>query len=394
MFELSCLLTALLVSSQASFRSPVASGVSPAPGAITEPRALFGDLHELLPPPPMATSHVAGDVDGDGDPDLVLAVGHQLLGGFSPSLWSGVGDGRMRADEQAFPGSFQTLRPVQALGDVDGDGDLDLIFGDRLLWNDGSGRFALDPSPLPGSVPSQIGFADLDADGDLDAYGATGPSDPNYLLVNQGGGVLASAGANLPPGATRGYMVTAGDVDGDGDGDLIVSSAGAPRLYRNLGSATFVDSSASLPAGASGHYLGLTDVDLDRDLDVLGFDALYRNDGDGVFSDASAALPSRTSRLGWTLDMDGDGDDDLQCWEEVWRNEGGNFVPVPDAMPPNSPRSPSLADVDQDGDVDLLSVFGSWVDVGFGYFDVRISSLLLNDGHGVFRTTKDRKSVV
>jgi len=104
----------------------------------------------------------AGDVDNDGDLDLVLAgddYGHLYLN-------QGGGDFVFR---QSF---LDTDGYMAGLADLDNDGDLDIVFaGDDVVYlNDGSGRFLAGPKvPVEGiNDPRAIAFADIDGDGDLD----------------------------------------------------------------------------------------------------------------------------------------------------------------------------------------------------------------------------------
>jgi len=205
---------------------------------------------------------VAGDLDSDGDRDLFVASdsqANQLLvndgqGHFTDqAMEAGValsGDGR----EQSGMGT--------ELGDIDGDGDEDLIvtnFSDdypTLYRNDGNLLFT-DISAAAGldRDRSSVGWGailrDFDNDGDLDLFIACGhvyvgveAFDPvtrylqrNLLFENNGhgafrevGGEAGSAFAAL--GAGRGVAV--GDLDNDGDLDIVViNNEGPPRLLRN-----------------------------------------------------------------------------------------------------------------------------------------------------------------
>ena len=118
---------------------------------------------------------VAGDIDNDADIDLVAAAGNlQLLRNYGGIWWGfapGVG--------LATPGIDLVAQDV-ALGDVDQDGDLDLVatFGTlgagspqfAVLLNDGAGQFTLVHSyELPGEAARSVVLFDADHDGDLDA---------------------------------------------------------------------------------------------------------------------------------------------------------------------------------------------------------------------------------
>jgi hypothetical protein len=123
---------------------------------------------ELVPPESIGIRHRApdgitmGDVDNDGDLDMVLA------GDDAGHLYSNDGRGRF-----TFRQSFTSVDGYMGgLADLDNDTDLDLVFaGDDVCWlNDGTGRFERGPSmPVVGiNDPRGIAFADFDSDGDID----------------------------------------------------------------------------------------------------------------------------------------------------------------------------------------------------------------------------------
>jgi len=196
-----------------------------------------------------------GDLDGDGDPDL-------LVGGFNGRIAYLRNDGTPA--EPAFVmdttrywsldmGQYARL----ALGDVDGDGDLDLIGGDangrvRLYRNTGTASAAVFPSanglPLPeddayrdaAGLPADIGefstpaLYDVDGDGDLDVLIGT-DAGPTRFFRNAGSPTAPAwvEEAPLPP-VRRGTTPAAGDLDGDGDVDVLLgTSAGGLSLFLN-----------------------------------------------------------------------------------------------------------------------------------------------------------------
>ncbi|MBN1893757.1 CRTAC1 family protein [bacterium] len=106
----------------------------------------------------------AGDVDNDGDSDLLL-VSEWYREAF---LYENLGSGTFSLLD-ILPHS---LGFMGGFADLDNDGDLDLVFADRgrCLLNDGTGLFGAGPElPMPALVdPRSVAFADFDLDGDLD----------------------------------------------------------------------------------------------------------------------------------------------------------------------------------------------------------------------------------
>ncbi|MBI5852011.1 MAG: VCBS repeat-containing protein [Planctomycetes bacterium] len=348
----------------------------------------FVDATPPRMPVTSSTSVVLGDVDGDGDLDLVL--GNQS---YSRTLLNRLllNDGRGRftaAPAATMPTSSSSSL---AFGDVDRDGDLDLLLvsfaNTRLFVNNGSGTFrdvTATQLPATSDYTCVVAAADVDRDGDLDLV--IGNVGQDRLYLNDGSGRFTDATAARMPTATDSTCdVATGDVDGDGDLDLVLGRSGQDRLYLNDGSGTFTDATASrMPVESdSATSLALGDVDRDGDLDlVIGTSRypggsqsrLYLNDGAGTFTDATAVrMPVRLNfstsiALG---DLDGDGDLDLVIgnsgrWpngeqDRLYLNDGtGTFT---DATPPRLPVHSdftfalALGDVDADGDLDI--VFGN-----------------------------------
>jgi hypothetical protein len=291
------------------------------------------------PLPPGSASAVAlGDVDGDADVDAYWGVGTANVNvPRQDRLDLNDGSGGFTDATGNLPLEGNITDAV-ALFDADADGDLDVFRGndggqpDGLFRNDGSGVFAEDPVAIPPDNRSAHGVAIGDVDGDLDldvfvgngASSSTGSTES--LLLNGGSGSFADGSAALPANADWTNAVAMGDVDGDGDLDLLGANGGTAwsptdRLYLNVGGA-FVDGTPALGVDSERTYGALLeDVDGDVDLDLFfanasptGRDRLLRNDGGLAFTDVSGqALPQEPFRslAARADDLDGDGDRDI-----------------------------------------------------------------------------------
>ncbi|MGH7150324.1 MAG: FG-GAP-like repeat-containing protein, partial [Planctomycetota bacterium] len=165
------------------------------------PAQRFGFTHRMVPAHGDVTFAVAlGDVDGDGDLDAVVGTWGEI------SLYLN-DDGGVFRDSTAgsFPSWFGLIGDVRAaaFGDVDGDGDLDLLMAFstsggqvRLLLNSGAGVFTPTNLPIQFGAPYAIAVGDVDGDGDLDAF----LGGPDRLFLNGGTGTFTDVTAtNLPP---------------------------------------------------------------------------------------------------------------------------------------------------------------------------------------------------
>ncbi|MCA8977893.1 MAG: VCBS repeat-containing protein, partial [Planctomycetes bacterium] len=267
---------------------------------------------------------------GDGDADLVLGIAGQnrLYVNSGSGAFTDLTAGRL-------PAINDNTRSI-ALGDIDGDGDFDLIVGNhnqqaRLLQNNGLGTFAdITATNLPvlsGPVPS-VAFGDVDGDLDLDLVVGIYYQQSRLLLNNGSGTFVDATATNMPGGIDLSYAVALGDVDGDGDLDLVVGNyyyGGAQnRLLLNNGSGAFTDVTGSNMPGVLDptFAIALGDVDGDGDLDLVAGNYYYYgsrnrlllNNGGGTFSDVTAAAmpPVEDATYAVALtDVDGDGDPDL-----------------------------------------------------------------------------------
>jgi hypothetical protein len=230
-----------------------------------------------------------GDLSGDGIPDLVEAGGGSMPAG-AVAVSRGVGDGSFNVADVYAHGADLPVVAIE-LGDLDGDGRLDLVVGRGLARtpngalsvrrNEGGGALGdrdVAPSALALSAgPTGIALADVNGDGWLDAAVAVDPSSlldgSVAVFLGDGSGGLLPA-AELPMG--RGPSGTQlRDTDGDGVRDLVVQSRadGVVSIRIGAGDGTFGPRLARFPS-ESMSAMDLGDVDGDGVLDVVASEGL------------------------------------------------------------------------------------------------------------------------
>ncbi len=357
---------------------------------------------------------IVADTDGDPLPDVVLVSGWEM------QPFSLQGGSLTAAPVLAFDG----YRPMVDGGDVDGDGDTDLVAFHmaaggtpaqvEIFRRGGPAQWTVEPTYDGG--PAEY-LADIDGDGDPDGVccsgGGGGGTYPSLtfpstfeLSINDGGVFLESVKI---PGIGSRSLAGAEDVDGDGDTDLVAGRC----VYFNRGSWEGVPFSGFVGIETAEET---ADFDTDGDLDAwmetawpsLIESAAWRAQGDGTHILQPMVMdpaPPGTFPVGPRIqgDFDGDGDADVILgltdapffgtflYEGLWRNSGGgSFHFSGPCAPPGvnfyvdstaANQAYLVGDFEADGDLDLVmrdtpaswsSPYGSalvYVNDGTGYFE-------------------------
>lgn len=259
-----------------------------------------------------------GDVDGDGDLDIVLAKGrHRPL---VERLLINDGKGHFTASNL---GPTPDRSYTVALVDLDGDKDLDVLTSNDapdnklLYFNDGQGKFTVAGTWGHPQWPTRNAtIADLNGDGRPDVIAAN-RSGPSYVCLNQGGGQFGADCRALPQSATT---IAAADFDTDGDIDLAIPGrdGGQGHIYFNDGKAGFAEAAPFGPADATARVVSAADFNRDGALDLAMTDqrgmsmTVYMNDGKAAFT-AGFRFAQRdfVPYALTTGDLNGDGSPDI-----------------------------------------------------------------------------------
>ncbi len=303
-----------------------------------------------------------GDFDNDLNLDILQLADQRAI------LWYGDGTG-------AFPDSvsFIFTNPSAntydlVVGDVDTDGDLDFIVTGYLYDNSVFLNQTIETGPRTGfdnstAQPSLYGISfsldlgDIDGDGDLDIVGVSGES--SYFRRNDGTGSFYS---DFSSGIyNNGYALDLGDVDNDGDLDVAIPMFGTIPVY--LGNPEYGNFSGSFTLyGGSASDVLFSDVDGDGDLDAF----ISGNNTGSVFINESAQSFVNSGQLAGTYgklsmgDADADGDVDLFMLEAgqftMFTNDNGTFRKTNTKVGIlNEVVDLVFGDFDGDGDLDAFA---------------------------------------
>jgi FG-GAP-like repeat len=382
------------------------------------------------------SSVVIADVNGDGKPDLVVTneCADSSCTGGAVSVLLGNGNGTFNAAVSYNSGGLSASSV--AIGDLNGDGKPDLAVANDcnfpydctsgsvgILFGNGNGTFSLNAVYSSGGQDaSSIALGDLNGDGKLDLVVATACNSENCtigtvsVLLNDGNGAFQPA-VSYNTGQQEADSVAVADVNGDGRLDLIVGNecgnqncvTGTVSVLLGMGNGTF-QAAVSYGSGGTGIVaVTVADLDADGSPDVVvvnpcdsdadclnGTVGVLAGNGDGTFRAAvsygSAAFGANSIAV---ADVNMDGTPDLLvtngCYENgcaagavsVLPGRGnGTFKAAPNNESGGQDANAiAAADLNMDGRLDLVVVSACLSEPSCPSGAVGVS---LGDGHGKF----------
>ena len=356
---------------------------------------------------PYARGCQAIDFDDDGDIDLFVTGGEDHIDdeGNIGNVYYFENDGDQGFEQHIIFDNFPGAAEVE-VGDLDDDGDLDILLSSSRHWgfgfnagiiawfeNEGDGEFTRHDI-WAGRAKSVAPLTDIDSDGDLDIFGVdiSIEGDITLWFENDGDGGFEVNELPVLLGSIKSPGII--DLDRDGDVDLLISDFYSDRygnyMYwlENSGEEEFEAHAISIGFLRGVRDFDIVDFDLDRDYDLIiaGYEeregpdfAVLENDGEQNFEPILISNEHLRPRKTLTADVDRDGDVDiilgaeggrLSWWEQVpeirvFMDSGWNMVSL--HIDPIEP--------------DVIRIFTALVE--------RESVLLVKDGFGRFYSPAD-----
>src|SRR5262249_38266937 len=289
----------------------------------------------------------------------VSIPGVQLSGNFTLAINTSSAVGGV--NQTLYVGNQPTKTRALLLGDVNGDSRPDLIVGTDtegtfVYLNDGSANpyVTLPPIVIGGSGSDQttsLALGDLDSDGDPDLV--VGNTGTNHLYLNDGHGSFTGVAVSIGSGASA---VAIGDLSGDGIPDVIVGTSSGPKLYVNNGNpappaptdpprsgsdgtTTAASSTFTVATGA------FATADVGKVIEIAGTPYAITAVGAGTPPVTTLTLDRNAALVGGSL-----------SWRIAWN--GFATATTPFSSDTSAPSALALADLDKDGKLDVIVANG------------------------------------
>lgn len=344
-----------------------------------------------------------GDLNGDGRPDIATAMSDRNLMGVAMN--TSIGPGFFRFGTSVlYPAGVQATSV--AMGDLDGDGDLDIgvaCYAADAVWlyrNDGRGSFSPLASVGTGSRPRGLILSDINGDSKADIIVANDLGSSVSVIRNTtigSTGDISFAARDDYAAPARSAVLCIGDFDADGRVDLASASSTIPvvSLRLNQGDGTFGPrTDLSVPAVVSS--LAAVDADADGRIDIVT--TSYYAGSIGTFRNTSTAqgtlqfepmMVQPSIARPWSLgakDLNADGFPDLavvSSWGDsigVLRSLAGRgFETRVERGAGSDPRSVAIGDLNGDGRPEIVTA---------NYAGVT-ASVITNLGVGAFSASQE-----
>lgn len=345
-------------------------------------RTILGDETKNYDP---ITTSVIGDIDKDGDLDIIFSTTNKI------GWYENTNKLRRFGGENIISTNVKSVRSI-FVSDLDGDGDLDVISAsnddDKIAWYenlDGKGNFGSQKIISTGVNGARSVLAsDIDNDGDLDVISGSFLDGKIYLHENTDGhGNFSNPIVIAQDGV---MMVYTADFDNDGDMDILSGSKSAIVWYENLdgkGNFSVKQSVAPVDGVITMVNVKASDLDSDGDIDVIvSVDSMYGEDklvwykntnGLGVFGDEQIIDNTINDATFLNIsDIDGDGYTDITNATTIidfvnnttsdseiswYKNNGLGVFDAKQVITTyiDNPTSVHAVDIDNDGNLDILS---------------------------------------
>ncbi|MDB5388886.1 MAG: vcbs repeat-containing protein, partial [Planctomycetaceae bacterium] len=282
------------------------------------------------------------------------------------------------------------------LADVNGDGNLDLIYAASssvsVALGNGNGTFGAQRAFEMGSSSTGMVIADFNGDGRPDIASSSYFGANVTIMLGNGDGTFTLKGSVGVPSRTN--ALAAGDVNGDGKPDIVDANYNNGNVSVLLGTGTgnFTIESGSFGVGSRPTSIVLTDLDGNGSLDIVTANVLSNNvsvllgNGSGSFNAAIGspfAVENSPASVA-VADVNGDGKPDLVVANNgnsanddsvLLGTGGGSFIAAPSVGHGTRPQTVVLGDVNGDGKPDIVTS---------GRYHQDSDAVLLGDGSGGF----------